>query len=162
MTTEIRLPSSMEVKSLFDGMLGRDVDIMTGSAWVPTPLEPAAVAEYVTDRFQLGAAAITDIKLSILAGAAMGLLPRGGAEDMIENRNPTTAVMENLYELLNVLSATLNKPDSPHVRLNRMHEFGQPLPADIQATLQMIVNRLDLIVDIPGYGKGRLAILLPR
>ena len=128
--------------------------------WNPGAREPAAVAEYVTDKTVLGALAMTDLKLSIFIGAAMGLLPKGGAEDMIDEVDPTPAVMENLYEVLNVLTSTINVPNSPHLRITRMHAVRAALPADVSALTASIGNRLDLVIDISGYGKGRLAMIL--
>jgi hypothetical protein len=159
MNATVALPSTKDIKALFDGMLGRNVEVGMGNSWSPTAKEPAVVAEYVTDRTVLGALAMTDLDLSVLAGAAMGLLPRGGAEDMISERNPTADVMANLYEILNVLASTLNKSDAVHLRLTTMHEFDDTLPGDVAATVAAVLNRLDLVIEIPGYGKGRLAVL---
>jgi hypothetical protein len=156
----LKLPPIKDVKDLFDGLLGRTVEISEGKPWNPGAREPAAVAEYVTDRTVLGALAMTDLKLSIFIGAAMGLLPKGGAEDMIDEVDPTPAVMENLYEVLNVLTSTLNLPNSPHLRITRMHSLRAALPADVSALTASIDNRLDLVIDISGYGKGRLAMIL--
>ena len=45
----LKLPPIKDVKDLFDGLLGRTVEISEGKPWNPGAREPAAVAEYVTD-----------------------------------------------------------------------------------------------------------------
>jgi hypothetical protein len=79
---------------------------------------------------------------------------------MIDEVDPTPAVMENLYEVLNVLTSTLNLPNAPHVRITRMHSLRAALPGDVTALTTSIGNRLDLVIDISGHGKGRLALIL--
>ena len=77
-----------------DALLGRDVAVSDGS-----PVEPGArpaplVGVYVDDRTQLSSVVLMDFRLAAFAGAALGLVPRGGAEAAIEDRDGTTFYVE--------------------------------------------------------------------
>ena len=159
-TATSELPTIKDVKDLLDGLLGQSVEIKEGTAWSPAGREPGVVAEYTSDKLRLCALAMTDLRLSVFLGAALGLLPRGGAEDMIDEKDPSAAVLENLYEVLNILSSMLNTPTAPHVRITRMHGLADQLPADVGALTSGLGSRLDLAVTLPAYGTGRLSIVL--
>lgn len=154
------LPSPMDVRVLLADLLGRDVEVSDGSAWAPLPHEGAVVAEFVDDNLRLAAVAMCDIKLSGYAGAAVGLMPAGGVEDMIEENSLSPMVVENLYEVLNVLTSVFNKPNQPHVKIGTMHGPGGPLPVDTHVVATRLTNRMDLKISIAGYGVGRLALIL--
>ena len=47
-----------------------------------------------------------------------------------------------------------------HVKLHQIFMPGEAAPADAQAHLRAIGRRLDLGVEVGGYGSGRLAITL--
>jgi hypothetical protein len=100
----------------------------------------------------LGAAAYT--------GAALALLPPGGAQDAVEEDGELTGMLvEALHEVVNVLASLLNAPGAPHSRLYKLYAPGEDLPADIQGMLAN-VNRLDLGLQVPGYGRGALSFVL--
>jgi hypothetical protein len=61
---------------------------------------------------------------------------------------------------VNVLSALFNTPGAPHSKLHKLYAAGQDLPGDIQGMLAAF-NRIDLVVEVQGYGKGGLSLVLP-
>ena len=160
MTNPLQLPTSKAVRDLLADLLGRSVEVAVGDAWAPLPLDPGAVAEYVDDRLTLRAVALLDLPMAVYAGAAIGLLPPDGAQDMVDERMPSARVEENLYEVLNVLSAVLNGDHTAHVRIAALHPAGVDLPADVAQVVRRRTGRLDLAVDVEGYGAGRLALVL--
>ena len=154
------LPQPKDVRDLLLDLFGRDVDVSVGDAWAPLPKDMAAAAEFVDDRMALRAIALLDLPMAVFAGAAIGLLPAGGARDMVEERMPSTLVEENLYEVLNVLTSVFNTPTAAHVKIAAMQPPGADLPADVAAIVRRLTGRLDLTVSIDGYGTGRLALVL--
>jgi hypothetical protein len=156
----LMLPAPMEVRVLLTDLLGRDVEVSDGSAWAPLPHEGAVVAEFVDDSLRLAAICMADLQFSAYAGASVGLLPAGGANDMIEENSLSPMVVENLYEVLNVMTSVFNKPNQPHVKITNMHGPGGPLPLDVKKVATRLTNRLDLKTTIAGYGTGRLALIL--
>src|SRR6478735_5639836 len=100
------LPDRKAIKDLFEGLLGRDVEI--GDATPITLDHPRpVVATYVDDNYKLTAIALMDLHLAANAGAAIALIPKGGAEAAIEDLRLPPNLFENAAEILNVLAAPL-------------------------------------------------------
>ena len=143
-------------------MLGRDITVAPRDAYTPTLTDRHSVAVYVDDQNQMAAVAALDLPLSVWIGAAIGLVPPGGAEDQVDEGELTAAVRDNLHEVLNILAALFNKPGTPHLRIYSMHAPGEPVPSDVALLVKSIGNRLDLDVTVGGYGSGKLGIVLGR
>ena len=158
MTSE--LPNTKEVRDLLNDLLGRDVEVQVSDAWAPQPLDMAACAEFVDDQLRLRSVAMLDLPLAVFIGASIGLIPAGGAKDMVAERDPSQMVLDNLYEVLNVLTSVFNTGDNPHVKITTMHGPGTAFPGDVSDVVRRLVGRLDLVIDIDGYGKGRLALVV--
>lgn len=151
------LPSRHSVRSLLEGLVGRDIDISDAQ-----PLPPKAsniVAVYVTDKLATSALAVVNIEAGARLGGALAMLPKGGIEDAIDNKELHAALRDNCYEVLNVLSAVFNVPDAPHVRLYEMLGPGEPVPPDVAALSAALGNRMDIGLNISGYGTGQLSLV---
>ena len=101
-----------------------------------------------------------DLELSAYAGAAIGLIPPGGAQAAIEDRELSPSVKENLDEVLNVLASLFNAKDEPHVRLYQTFGLTDLPPNDVMQILGTIGRRSDLTVSVAGYGSGRMSTIL--
>ena len=100
------------------------------------------------------------MSLAANVGAALGLLPAGAAEDSIADKKLFPNIAENVFEMCNVLTSLLNREGGPHVKLYQVIHPGTPLPADARAHLLALGRRLDLMVDITRYGRGKLSLSL--
>jgi hypothetical protein len=159
-TTGTPLPTAKDVRDLLEGLLGRDVEVTTGGAMVnPGAAGGALVGVYVDARLGLRALVVADLPLAARAGAAIALMPPGGAEVAIEEEQLSPALLENAYEILNITASLFNVDGAPHVRLDRCHAPGEALPGDVAGHVLAYVPRLDLDVVIKGYGAGRLSVL---
>lgn len=154
------LPAPKEIRDLLGDLLGREVTVAPTSPFAPGPYAPATVAVYVTDQLEVAGVIACDLKLSAAAGAAIGLVPPGGAADAAASGTLPANLAENLQEVLNVAAALFNTPGAPHLRLYTMHPAGQTLPADVVARALTLGRRVDLTVEVAGYGSGRLSIVL--
>lgn len=155
-----RLPQIKSVKDMLTDLLGRDVDVLAIDHWTPEPNEVGVIAEFVDDQQQVRAVAILDLALSVFAGAAIGMLPPGGAQDMVGDHELTPLVQENLFEVLNIASALFNTPGNAHVKIGALLGPEMVVPAQIAPLIPRVTGRLDLAVDIHGYGNGRLGLIL--
>ena len=154
------LPGAKDVRDLLEGMLGREVDVRTGGAMVnPNADDGAQVGTYVDRLGALRALVVADLPLAARTGAAIALMPAGGAEVAIEEGQLSQALFENAYEILNVMASLFNLPDAPHVKLDGCWAPREALPADVAQWVLSYVRRLDLDVDVKGYGTGRLSVL---
>jgi hypothetical protein len=154
------LPPAKAVRDLLLDLLGRNIDVAPADPYAPEGGERATLAVYVDDSMRTRAVAVADLQLSAYAGAAIGLVPAGGAEAAIEDGALPTAIEENLYEVLNICAALLNAEGLPHVKLYGMYGPGTVPPVDVSGFARTIGRRLDLQVTVAGYGAGRLSIVL--
>lgn len=156
----LTLPGLLPVRNLLEDLLGREVTV--------TPTEPAeagdlpamVVALYVDQNNRLVAVLGMNLPFAAYAGAALGLLPPGGAEDAIEDKQLSPMLAENVHELCNILTGLLNREGGPHVRLHEVVFPGEGLPADAQAHLLAYGRRLDIKAAISRYGGGKLSLAL--
>ena len=153
------LPVPKAVKDLFEELLGRPVTVGIGEPFRPADLKASPlVSTYVDDRLQLRAVVGMDLPLAAYAGAALGLIPSGGAQACIEDKELSANMSENVTEVCNIISSVLNREGEPRLRMHRTFLPGEAPPNDAAGPLQAIGRRLDLNVEVQGYGHGRMAI----
>jgi len=160
-TGTVQLPAAKDVRDMLTGLVGKPVAVNPGAPVTPTPDKPVSVAVYVDPYMAINALCVMDLGASAYTGAALALLPPGGAQDAVEeDRELTGMLVEALHEVVNVLAALFNVPGAPHSKLHVLHAPGEDLPGDIAAMLANF-NRLDLAIQVPGYGKGAISLVLP-
>lgn len=160
MTTAVSspLPSRATVRGLLEDLVGRPVQLRDAD-----PVSTTAgnvVAVYVTDQLAMSAVVVVDLPGASRMGGALGLLPRGGVDDAIDDGRLTGMLGENCYEVLNVLAAAFNRPGAPHVRLYEMYGPDASLPSDVAALAQTFGQRLDVMLTISGYGDVHLSVVV--
>ena len=160
-TGTVQLPAAKDVRDMLTGLVGKPVGVNPGAPVTPTPDQPVSVAVYVDPHMAINALCVLDLGASAYTGAALALLPPGGAQDAVEEDRELSGMMvEALHEVVNVLAALFNVPGAPHSRLHRLYAPGEDLPGDIECLLASF-NRLDLAVQVQGYGKGALSLVVP-
>lgn len=158
MVEQSPLPSRHAVRTLVEGLVGRDVELIDSD---PVPNRPTnVVAVYVTDQLTMSVVAVTTIEGAARLGGALGMLPKAGIEDAIDEKDLSGTIGENCYEVLNVLAAVFNEPGAPHVRLYSMYKPDDALPGDVASMVTLAGSRLDLILEIAGYGDVPLSIVV--
>ncbi|MBZ5735173.1 hypothetical protein K8Z61_11770 [Nocardioides sp. TRM66260-LWL] len=159
-TLMTHLPAPKEVKDLIFGLLDKPIALRPGPPFAVSPLYPASIASFVDDSLVVRAVVALDLPLSAYLSAALALVPVAGAEAAIEEQRLSPPLAEALHEVFNVFATLFNVGDSAHVRLYNATPSGEPLAADARSRTQILGRREDLVVDITGYGTGRLAIVL--
>ena len=156
----VPLPAAKDVRDMLTGLVGKPVNVTPGAPVTPTADRPVAVAVYVDPNMSVNALALMDLGASAYIGGALALLPPGGCQDAVEEDGELSSMLvEALHEVVNVLSALFNVPGAPHSKLHKLYAPGDDLPGDIEGMLANF-NRIDLAVDIQGYGKGALSLVL--
>ena len=158
-TTALHLPEPKEVRDLLFDLLDRPVDLALAE---PLALEHGAratYAAYVDDSLVVRAVGVADLAFSAYAGGALGLLPPGGVQDFVKERELTPALEENFYEVLNIAAALMNAEHSPHVKLYAVHPPSSVPPAHVVAMSKTLGRRLDLELGVGGYGRGRFSLV---
>lgn len=154
------IPGSLAVRNLFEDLLGRDVTVAPGTPFERADLARAVVAVYVDPAQQIAGVIGLDLSLAANAGAALGLLPAGAAQDALDEKSLTPMLVENVRELFNILTSLLNREGMPHVKLHQVVAPGQDLPSDAAAHLLALGRRLDLTMEVSRYGGGRFALTM--
>lgn len=152
------LPTTAAVRTVLEGLLGRDVVPGPGPG-VTGDDAAGTVAVYTKGPTTVGLLAF-DLAGSALLGAALGLVPRGGAEASIEDGELSPLLAENVAELCNVMAPLLPAAGGGHGRLASVHGSGEACPPDVADALRRGTGRLDLLLDIAGYGRGGMSLLL--
>ncbi|MGA5303466.1 hypothetical protein ACPCHT_26310 [Nucisporomicrobium flavum] len=152
------IPAPHAVRNLFEDLLGRDVNVSPGDPMTAENLPTGVIAIYTDTSQQLYAVLGMTLSLAANAGAALGLLPAGAAEDSIEEKTLFPNLAENVFELCNVFTSLLNREGAPHVKLYQVIYPGMDLPNDARAHLLALGKRLDLTIEVARYGKGRFSL----
>jgi hypothetical protein len=161
MTAVVQLPEIKSVRDVLAALLARDVEVLLIDMWAPEPQEPIAVASLVDDDWWPNVYVMLDLPAAVFLGGALGLTPVGAAQDMVRNQQIAPAVLENLYEVINVLTSTLNARSEVHVQIADFYEPGTTATAEAIEVLSRSSGRLDLHLRVHGYGAGRLALVGP-
>jgi hypothetical protein len=156
----ITLPASLTIRNLLEDLLGREVTVSAANPPEVDDLRRVFGAIYADSAMKMVAVAGLELPLAAYSGAALGLMPAGGAEDCVEQGTLSPVLVENVTELCNVLTTLFNTEGGPHIKLYKVYPPPEPLPSDAQALLLALGNRLDLSVEVARYGKGRLSLSL--
>lgn len=148
------VPPPRAIKELLEGLLGRDVQVSPADPVSTGHLPRTAIAVYVDDTQKLSAVAGLDLPLAANVGAAIGLVPPGGAQACIEDKVLSPMLAENVTEVCNVLTTLLNREGGPHLRLYQVYLPGESAPGDVASRLLAMGSRLDLDVAVTGDRKS--------
>ena len=154
------MPAAKPVRDMLTDLLGRNVEVVVSTPYAPMHGEPGTLAVYVDDRTIVRAVMVADLPFSAYAGAAIGLVPVHGAEEAIKEKLLPQALEENFYEVLNISASLMNAEGLPHLRLYQMYAPGTLPPTEVSNCARILGGRLDLAVEIAGYGKGRLSVVV--
>jgi hypothetical protein len=160
MTAPVLLPAAKDVKDMLGGLLGKNVGVLPGAPVTPTPKDPVAVAVFVSPSMSINAICVMDLGAAAYTAGALALLPPGGCQDAVEeDRELSPMLVEALHEVVNVLSAMFNTAGAPHSKLDKLYAPGEDLPGDVVGLLPSL-NRLDVAIDVAGYGKGGMSFVV--
>jgi hypothetical protein len=155
------LPASKDVRDMLAGLVGKPIAVSPGAPVTPGPDRPVTVAIYTAPDMSVTALCVMDLGASAYTAGALALLPPGGCQDAVEEDRELAPIhLEALHEVVNVLSALFNTTGATHSRLDRLVGDREDVPGDVVGMLAGF-NRLDLEVEVPGYGGGGMSIVLP-
>jgi hypothetical protein len=159
-TTALHLPAPKEVRDLLAELLGREVSLLPAGALTPCPINPATAGVYVDPVLRVVAGLVLDLPLSARVGAAVGLVPPLAALEAVERGHlgaPLRAGVQHLLEGAASLFGVAGDA-APRVRLHATHHTGDPVPSPTIVQALARPRHRDLVVQVAGYGSGRLAV----
>lgn len=108
-------------------------------------------ARMVDDSGSLVALFVCDYNFVGFAGAALSMMPAGGAEDMIAEKDFSKTILDNYYEVMNICTRLLMSDSSDHLKLADM--VG-PDAAGAEIEKLSASKVVNYTVAIPKYGSG--------
>lgn len=150
------LPTADAVAKLITSLAGKNVTAKIGPAAKQIP-KGAAVAVCVDEMPHAVAVILADVPFAAAAGAALAMIPPSAAQDAVRAGGLPPNIADNFREVANIMCSLLTASGGRGVRLAEFSVTGVPPAAD--AVLGAAGARLDLEVDVQGYGKGQLSII---
>lgn len=155
------LPTQQDVRELVEGLLGRHVDAYGAHEGVKLERNREnLVGTYVTDEGRVNALVMVDVACAARVGAALGLTPKGTADDAVKQGILPVQLGENVAEVLNVAASLFNTDGAPHLRLLSVYGGDIPAPADVVQWSKRFTPRVDLELDVSGYGSGIWSVVI--
>ena len=159
MATVHPTPREIEVRQMLAMLFGNELEINEAEA-LPTGTDsghPTAV--FTADDGTPVTACVCDMNFAAFAGCALTKIPPGGAEDAAKSGELTENMLGNLHEVMNICSRLFMDSSSPHLKLDKLYASISELPDNARTLVDSVAGRLDLKVNIPGYGEGHLSFL---
>ena len=154
------LPNVKAMTKTVAMLFGDDVKVAAGKPLDTKPGSGNLIAMYVDDADKPVAAVLCDIPFAAYAGCALSMLPAGAAKDAIKTKKLEQTMLDNLYEIMNIVSTMLMDEHTPHLKLTTLYPDLGKLPADAKAMLTAAAkNHADFIITVPRYGAGGLSLL---
>jgi hypothetical protein len=152
------LPNDKGAAQLLSSALRKPTKL---TAIKPPPAADLAIGGlFVDGQDKVVGALLADLPLACYAGAAFSLIPADAARDSVKARELDEFMRENFAEVLNICSSFFNMERTHRVRLSATHYPPNAPGGDMAALAAKPAKRMDVDVEIDGYGKGRMSLLL--
>lgn len=146
-------PTSQNVSELMGMLYGLELETSESS-----PIDaPAYTATFVNPEGELVAACLCDSEMVIYSGAALSMMPPGGAQDMVSEKEFTKSVLDNFHEVMNICTRLMMSNDSPHLKLDKVLPSAE-VASDL-GSLKEAATQAAFEIAIPRYGSGHIQFL---
>lgn len=153
------LPTAERISTLLGSLLSRSVTVEKESA-VLVPNGKAIAALYTCHEGAFRAAFLSDLDLAINAGSALSLFPPAIVAKNLKRGELTEESFDNFKEILNVCTRLVRESMSLHLSLSGVFLPTEPLPNDAASRFPLATARQDFIIQVEGYGSGKMAVLV--
>lgn len=153
-----RMPIPEAVRDFFTDLLGKSCAVEKRPEIDfddPDDDTVYVAGSFVEDDGRLGGACIASLSMAAYCGAALAMIPSAAAEDSITAGELDDGLTENFYEVANIVTALLNSPTVPHLKITTL---DPGIPDPIRELLVTAAGRRCYSVTIDEYGTGTLAL----
>ena len=157
----VLLPSTGALRSLLGELFGGTVELRPGDPVLPRPGSPAAVAVYLRPRLQPGAVLVADLPMALALASSVGVGTAHAVGELYVRGGWPSSLTADLHECAAVLGNAFTLRSSRSLQLYAVHAPGDRLDPLTAAAVGTIRPRLDLTVETPLYGPGRLSLVIP-
>ncbi len=160
MPTTFILPKAADVSKTLVMLFGGNVPATPGKPVDTKPGSGNLIISYIDDEGKAVAAFVCDVPLAANAGCALSMMPANAAKEAIKTKKLEPAMLDNLYEVANILSTLLMNDKTPHLRIATLYPDAGKVPAEVREMLSKAKGHADFTVNIPRYGNGCLSLLV--
>jgi hypothetical protein len=159
-TTTFILPKAADVSKTLVMLFGGNVPATPGKPLDVKPNAGNLLVSYIDDDGKVVAAFVCDVPLAANAGCALSMMPANAAKEAIKTKKLEPAMLDNLYEVANILSTLLMNDKTPHLRIATLYPELGKIPPEVREMLGAAKGHADFTVNIPRYGNGCMSILV--
>ncbi len=160
MPTTFILPKAADVSKTLVMLFGGNVPATPGKPLDIKPNASSLITSYLDDDGKVVAAFVCDIPMAANAGCALSMMPANAAKDAIKTKKLESAMLDNLYEVANILSVLLMNDKTPHLRVGTLYPEMGKIPPEVRSMLSAAKGHADFTVNIPRYGNGCMSLLV--
>jgi hypothetical protein len=122
-------PEAHKLAEMLSMILGSDATAKVAPAITGSP--PEYVATYIDNEKVVVATCSCALPTAAALGCALSMIPPGGAEAMVEDKEISKMASDNFYEVMNIFSSLLMNDKSAHLKLAEVvQDSGTRLQAD--------------------------------
>ncbi len=145
--------SAASVSPLLAGLFTNKIAVEESKSSEPIGA-PRVVATYVDNEGHPRFGIVCDLALANSLGAALTLIPVGGAEDATAAGTVPENIADNLHEVFNICAAIFADTGNERIVLDRVHLPGESTDADYS-----FESLVEVDLDIDRYTTGRLSLV---
>lgn len=149
------IPNEKSLKNILEVIFGESLGL---SADDGADLSGRHAATYVNDAGEVVAICACDQSLVAYSGAALTLLPKDAADEMLAAGRLSDVVLANFHEIMNICSRVLMSDQSSHLRLDKT--LDPPAASESIAGMNGDARIASFQLTIPNYGSGAIAFLV--
>jgi hypothetical protein len=160
MPTNFPMPSADHFREVLGDLMGRGVSLARAAKAEIGADKVGALAEYRDDDGALGVICVADLRLTNALGAALTMVSPSIVEDAVAKQKIDQPTIDNLREVVNVMTNLFNTDNTPHLKFRDLHAVPSELPAETTQFMKSPKGRRDFDVTVQDYPTGTLSVLL--
>ncbi len=153
------IPNNVEVEQMMGMLYEGGVSVAASDVLSTESGSKIVVAVFVDDEDKPVSSCVCDYSFAAFAGAALTMIPKGGAEDAAESGEFSDTLRGNIYEVMNILTRLFMSPNTPHLRITKVFDSLSEAPDDVKAMLSAADESVGYTVEVPNYGAGKLTFV---
>jgi len=153
------VPNHIEVEQMIGMLYDGGVKVVDSSALATEDGSKIVIAVFVDDDDKPVSGCVCDFNFAAYAGAALTMIPKGGAADAAETGDFSDTMKGNVYEVMNILTRLFMSPNTPHLRITEVVYGYEDLTPAVKEMLSTADKKAGYTVNVPNYGAGELSFI---
>ena len=160
MSAATPIPPRASIRDLLGDLLGHAIVVGESDLQRLAPERTAYASVYRRDDGTVAASLVCDLDLAASCGAAIGMMGPEAAVAATDGGQLDEDTLEFFQEVSNVFAKLLNAANAPHVVVRETVPLPGEVPREVAEVLLEPGERVDLRVEVDGYGPGTMTLLI--